>query len=90
MIVIKTPQELELMRKSNRLVAEALYAVKKLVAEGVTTESWTGSQKILSAGAVLCLRLKAIAGFRHACVFQSMKRLSTVYQAAGNCMTVIL
>jgi methionyl aminopeptidase len=38
MIIIKTPQELELMRESNRLVAEALYELQKLVAEGITTE----------------------------------------------------
>jgi len=38
MIIIKTPQELQLMRESNRLVAEALQALKKLVAADITTE----------------------------------------------------
>ena len=38
MIIIKTPQELQLMRESNRLVAEALQELKKLVVAGITTE----------------------------------------------------
>ena len=38
MILIKTPQELQLLRESNRLVAEALVELKKLVAAGITTE----------------------------------------------------
>jgi hypothetical protein len=38
MIIIKTPQELQLMRESNRLVAEALQELKKLVVADITTE----------------------------------------------------
>lgn len=38
MIIIKTPHEIELMRDSNRLVAETLGELQQLVTEGVTTE----------------------------------------------------
>jgi methionyl aminopeptidase len=38
MIIIKTSQELQLMRESNRLVAEALQEIKKLVVADITTE----------------------------------------------------
>jgi methionyl aminopeptidase len=38
MILIKTTQELALMRESNRLVAEALQELKKYIAPGISTE----------------------------------------------------
>ena len=53
MVVIKTPDEIELMRRANRIVAEVLDALREMARPGVSTADMeTKAEKMLAkAGA---------------------------------------
>ena len=68
MIIFKTPEEMEVMAKASRVVAEALQILKKAVRAGITTDELDriAEEAIRSRGGVR--RLKDIGIILKRCV----------------------